>query len=168
MKNHLPDSSAYYKQWSSLNVFAKIIVSIGGTGLLFLFGFWLLIASNMGSMYLPKVCNGCLDFWIRMILLGSGIGILLIIAVGLILLILHCFCCLIGCNRKSRWMHRGKRARFGSLMSFARFNYQPTGSTSNVSLRYLALGSVCTGCHHWPNTWCSCPRSLANNKSWAW
>ncbi len=62
--------TAVNKQHALLIFIAKIVIRILVVGLILAFGFWLVIASNMGSAYLPDVCNGCLDFWIRMTLLG--------------------------------------------------------------------------------------------------
>ena len=75
MNHHLP-SSLIYDNWRGLlNTFGKIILRIVGAGLALLFGFWLLLASNIGPAYLPNIMDGALDFWIRMTFLGLGLGI---------------------------------------------------------------------------------------------
>ena len=85
MNNHSP-SSSIYDNWLGLLInFGKIILRIIGAGLALLFGFWLIMASNMGPAYLPHLMNGALDFWIRMILLGLGLSIWLITALWIII-----------------------------------------------------------------------------------
>ena len=89
MNNHSP-SSSIYDNWLGLLInFGKIILRIIGAGLALLFGFWLIMASNMGPAYLPHLMNGALDFWIRMILLGLGLSIWLITALWVIWLMLR-------------------------------------------------------------------------------
>ncbi|MBB3107075.1 putative membrane protein [Psychrobacter luti] len=89
MNRHLP-SSLIYDNWRGLlSIFGKIILGIVGVGLALLFGFWLLLASNMGPAYLPNILGGALDFWIRMMLLGLGLGIWLITALWIIWLVLR-------------------------------------------------------------------------------
>lgn len=68
-------SSAYNKSRHLWEVFGNIMLRMIQAGVGFLFGFWLLMASNMGPAYLPHIMNGELDFWIRMLLLGLGLGI---------------------------------------------------------------------------------------------
>ena len=72
MNHHSPPSSIYDNWRGLLITFGKIILRIIGAGLAMSFGFWLIMASNMGPAYLPHLMNGALDFWIRMILLGLG------------------------------------------------------------------------------------------------
>lgn len=83
--------------WCSLlkNI-GKIILRIISAGLALIFGFWLIMASNMGPAYLPHIMDGELDFWIRMTLLGVGLGIWISIAVWLLWLIICYFYDLIG------------------------------------------------------------------------
>ena len=89
MNHHSPPSSIY-DNWRGLLInFGKIILRIIGAGLALLFGFWLIMASNMGPAYLPHLMNGALDFWIRMILLGLGLSIWLITALWVIWLMLR-------------------------------------------------------------------------------
>ena len=89
MNRHLP-SSLIYDNWRGLlNIFGKIILRIIGAGLALLFGFWLLLASNMGPDYLPHIMDGALDFWIRTTLLGLGLGIWLITALWIIYIMLR-------------------------------------------------------------------------------
>ena len=89
MSRHLP-SSLIYDNWRGLlNIFGKIILRIISAGLALLFGFWLLLASNMGPAYLPHIMDGALDFWIRMMLLGLGLGIWLITALWIIYIMLR-------------------------------------------------------------------------------
>ncbi len=84
MNHHSPPSSIYDNWRGLLITFGKIILRIIGAGLALLFGFWLIMASNMGPSYLPHLMNGALDFWIRMILLGLGLSIWLITALWII------------------------------------------------------------------------------------
>ena len=84
MNHHSPPSSIYDNWRGLLETFGKIILRIIGAGLALLFGFWLIMASNMGPAYLPHLMNGALDFWIRMILLGLGLSIWLITALWII------------------------------------------------------------------------------------
>ncbi|WP_300312998.1 hypothetical protein [uncultured Psychrobacter sp.] len=49
-----------------MNIIRIILIST----LAFAFGFWLIMASNMGPAYWPQVMNGSLDIWIRGLLLG--------------------------------------------------------------------------------------------------
>ena len=71
----------YHNRRSFLRSFSRVILKITGAGLALVFGFWLLLASNMGPVYLPQFMDGALDFWIRMTLLGLGLSIWLITAV---------------------------------------------------------------------------------------
>lgn len=79
----------YHNRRSFLRSFSRVILKITGAGLALVFGFWLLLASNMGPAYLPHLMNGALDFWIRMILLGLGLSIWLITALWIIWLMLR-------------------------------------------------------------------------------
>ncbi len=79
-----------------LTTIRKILTRMIGVGLMLAFGFWLLLASNMGPAYLPHVMNGALDFWIRMTFLGLGLGIWMMTAVWLIWLTLRCLYRLFG------------------------------------------------------------------------
>ncbi len=82
--------SPNHNDWRSLlNTFGKIILRIFGAGVALVFGFWLLLASNMGPDYLPHIMDGALDFWIRMTLLGLGHGIWLITALWIIYIMLR-------------------------------------------------------------------------------
>ena len=89
MNHHSPPSSIYDNWRGLLETVGKIILRIIGAGLALLFGFWLIMASNMGPAYLPHLMNGALDFWIRMILLGLGLSIWLITALWVIWLMLR-------------------------------------------------------------------------------
>lgn len=89
MNHHSPLSSIYDNWRGLLITFGKIILRIIGAGLALLFGFWLIMASNMGPAYLPHLMNGALDFWIRMILLGLGLSIWLITSLWIIWLMLR-------------------------------------------------------------------------------
>ena len=89
MNHHSPPSSIYDNWLGLLINFGKIILRIIGAGLALLFGFWLIMASNMGPTYLPHLMNGALDFWIRMTLLGLGLSIWLITALWIIWLMLR-------------------------------------------------------------------------------
>ena len=73
--------SADDKEHSVLKRIGKIMVSALFVGLVLAFGFWLLAISNMGPAYLPNVCNGCLDMWIRMTLLVMGLSLWILTAV---------------------------------------------------------------------------------------
>ena len=68
-----------------INVVAKAVIA----GLLLVFGFWLLIMSNMGPAYLPNVCNGCLDMWIRMTLLVIGLSLWILTAIWCVWHVCH-------------------------------------------------------------------------------
>lgn len=81
-----------------LRVVSKIVIQMIGIGLMLAFGFWLLLASNMGPAYLPHVMDGALDFWIRMTFLRLGLGIWIMIAVWLIWLVLRYLYRLFGSN----------------------------------------------------------------------
>lgn len=98
MDNPSKKLSTYRKQCSLLSVIGDIIIRIFAAVLALAFGFWLLLASNMGPAYLPHIMDGALDFWIRMTLLGLGIGIWIMIAVWLIWLILFYLYRLFGPN----------------------------------------------------------------------
>lgn len=63
---------AYQKHRFILDILSKIILNLLSAGLLFGFGFWLLMASNMGPDYLPNIMDGGLDMSIRVTLLGLG------------------------------------------------------------------------------------------------
>ena len=89
MNHHSPPSSIYDNWRGLLETFGKTILRIIGAGLALLFGFWLIMASNMGPAYLPHLMNGALDFWIRMTLLGLGLGIWLITALWIIYIMLR-------------------------------------------------------------------------------
>ncbi|CAN6961433.1 hypothetical protein HQR03_01015 [Psychrobacter okhotskensis] len=89
MNHHSPPSSIYDNWRGLLETVGKIILRIIGAGLALLFGFWLIMASNMGPAYLPHLMNGALDFWIRMTLLGLGLSTWLITALWIIWLILR-------------------------------------------------------------------------------
>ncbi|MGE6794931.1 MULTISPECIES: hypothetical protein [Psychrobacter] len=89
MNHHSPPSSIYDNWRGLLETVGKIILRIIGAGLALLFGFWLIVASNMGPAYLPHLMNGALDFWIRMTLLGLGLSTWLITALWIIWLILR-------------------------------------------------------------------------------
>ena len=89
MNHHSPPSSIYDNWRGLLETVGKIILRIIGAGLALLFGFWLIMASNMGPAYLPHLLNGALDFWIRMTLLGLGLSTWLITALWIIWLILR-------------------------------------------------------------------------------
>ena len=70
---HQPNSlPTINKQHALLISIGKVFVRILVAVLALASGFWLVMASNMGPAYLTNVCNGCLDFWIRMKLLGLG------------------------------------------------------------------------------------------------
>lgn len=69
LKNLFPKKNQLF----GLRLIAKISRRIFIIGMALIVGFWLVMASNMGPAYLPAVCNGCLDIWIRMLLLTLGI-----------------------------------------------------------------------------------------------
>ena len=91
MNNYLPNRPNYHKWHALLKIIGKIILRIVGAGLAVTVGLWLVMASNMGPAYLAHIMNGALDFWIRMTLLGAGLGIWISIAVWLLWLILCYF-----------------------------------------------------------------------------
>lgn len=78
MNDHVPADD---KEHSVLKRIGKIMVSALFVGLVLAFGFWLLVISNMGPAYLPNVCNGCLDMWIRMTSLVMGLSLWILTAV---------------------------------------------------------------------------------------
>lgn len=91
MNNTLENKPTILNRLSLLKNIGKIILRIIGAGLALIVGLWLIMASNMGPAYLPHIMNGDLDFWIRMTLLGVGLGIWISIAVWLLWLILCYF-----------------------------------------------------------------------------
>ena len=91
MNNTLENKLAILNRLSLLKNIGKILIRIIGAGLALIVGLWLIMASNMGPAYLPYIMNGDLDFWIRMTLLGVGLGIWISIAVWLLWLILCYF-----------------------------------------------------------------------------
>ena len=91
MNNTLENKLAILNRLSLLKNIGKIILRIIGAGLALIVGLWLIMASNMGPAYLHHIMNGDLDFWIRMTLLGVGLGIWISIAVWLLWLILCYF-----------------------------------------------------------------------------
>ena len=84
-------SSANDKWRGLLESLIRITLRIIGAGVGLIFGLWLIMASNMGPAYLPHIMDGKLDFWIRISLLGVGLGIWISIAVWLAWLILCYF-----------------------------------------------------------------------------
>ncbi|HAV47563.1 MAG TPA: hypothetical protein DCX43_05445 [Psychrobacter sp.] len=72
-----------------LKIVIRMILKIISIGLALVFGFWLLLASNMGPVYLPQFADGALDFWIRMTLLGLGLSTWLITAVWFVCFVLR-------------------------------------------------------------------------------
>ena len=82
----------HHNRRSLLKNISRVVLKITGAGLALVFGFWLLLASNMGPVYLPQFMDGALDFWIRMTLLGLGLSTWLITAVWIIWLVLR-YCC---------------------------------------------------------------------------
>ena len=99
MNNDLENISTISNRRSLLKNIGKIILNIVGAGLAVIIGLWLVMASNMGPAYLPHIMNGTLDFWIRITLLGMGLGIWISIAVWLLWLILCYFYDLIRSNQ---------------------------------------------------------------------
>lgn len=83
MDNKPKTHPAVNKQHALLIFIGKVFVRILVAVLALAFGFWLVMASNMGLAYLTNVCNGCLDFWIRMTLLGLGFIVWIITAAWL-------------------------------------------------------------------------------------
>ena len=99
MNNNLGNTPIISNQRSLLKNIGKIALNIVGAGLALTVGLWLVMASNMGPAYLPHIMNGTLDFWIRITLLGMGLGIWISIAVWLLWLILCYFYDLIRSNQ---------------------------------------------------------------------
>lgn len=60
----------HHRRYTLVALIGQILANTARAGLLLGFGFWLLLASNMGSAYLPNVLNGSLDMGIRFALLG--------------------------------------------------------------------------------------------------
>ena len=84
MDNRLKNFPSVNKQHHLLTVIGELVIRILVAVLALAFGFWLLLASNMGAAYLPDVCDGCLDFWIRITLLGLGFTLWIIAAAWLV------------------------------------------------------------------------------------
>lgn len=99
MNNALENASTISNRRSLLKSIGKIILRIVGAGLAVIIGLWLVMASNMGPAYLPHIMDGALDFWIRITLLGVGLGIWISIALWLLWLILCYFYDLIISNQ---------------------------------------------------------------------
>ena len=74
-----------------MKVFIRIILRVIGAGVGLILGLWLVMASNMVPAYLPQVMDGALDFWIRISLLGVGLGIWISTVVWLLWLIVCYF-----------------------------------------------------------------------------
>ena len=91
MNNALENASTISNRRSLLKNIGKIVLITVGAGLAVTVGLWLVMASNMGPAYLPHIMDGALDFWIRITLLGMGLGIWISIAVWLLWLILCYF-----------------------------------------------------------------------------
>lgn len=91
MNHRSENPHTQYQGRSLLKSIGRVIIRIVGAGLVPSFGFWLMLASNMGPAYLPQIMNGTLDSWFRITLLGTGLGIWIITAAWLIWLILHYF-----------------------------------------------------------------------------
>lgn len=94
----MPDKDALFKPHkrdSRLAVASKFIMNIVRTTLISIlalaFGFWLIMASNMGPVYLPQIMDGGLDIWIRGLLLAFGLAICLATAIWVVLSIYHGF-----------------------------------------------------------------------------
>ena len=83
------DLSHGQQRHAVLKRIGKLIAVIFTAGLALLLGFWLMLASNMGPAYLPLLCNGCLDSWVRMLLFGAGISLWAITAIWLLWVMLR-------------------------------------------------------------------------------
>lgn len=70
MNKQSKNSAEYQGQHPVLDVIGKILLNLTITGLLLGFGFWLLLASNMGPAYLPNIRDGALDMGIRFTMIG--------------------------------------------------------------------------------------------------
>src|SRR5699024_11541999 len=81
----------HHNRRSLLKNISRVVLKITGAGLALVFGFWLLLASNMGPVYLPQFMDGALDFWIRMLLLGVGLSLRLLSPVCLLCYVLFFF-----------------------------------------------------------------------------
>ncbi len=91
MNDDLENASTISNRRSLLKNIGKIVLRIVSAGLAVIVGLWLVMASNMGPAYLPHIMDGTLDFWIRITLLGIGLGIWISIAMWLLWLILCYF-----------------------------------------------------------------------------
>lgn len=60
----------HHRRYTLVALIGQMLANTARAGLLLGFGAWLLLASNMGSAYLPDVLNGSLDMGIRFGLLG--------------------------------------------------------------------------------------------------
>lgn len=72
MERNLEHSSINQEHHFLWKLAAKIIIRFISAGLAIAFGFWLFLASTLRQSYLPNMCNGCLDFWIRLTMVGIG------------------------------------------------------------------------------------------------
>ena len=99
MSNYSSELIVCPKWRASLKIIGKIAFIVICTGVILALGFWLLMMSNMGSVYLPNTCNGCLDASIRMTLLVVGIGLWMLVAAWIIWHILLYFYHLIKRNQ---------------------------------------------------------------------
>ncbi|MEC9444884.1 MAG: hypothetical protein VX408_07445 [Pseudomonadota bacterium] len=84
MSNYSSELAACPKWRASLKMIGKIAFIVICTGVILALGFWLLMMSNMGPAYLPNICNGCLDIWVRMMLLVVGISLWVLVAAWII------------------------------------------------------------------------------------
>ncbi|MEZ7501889.1 hypothetical protein QO189_05325 [Psychrobacter sp. Arc29] len=84
MSNYPSELTICPKWRASLKIIGKIAFIVICTEVILALGFWLLMMSNMGSVYLPNICNGCLDTSIRMTLLVVGIGLWVLVATWII------------------------------------------------------------------------------------
>lgn len=84
MSNYSSELIVCPKWRASLKIIGKIAFIVIFTGVILALGFWLLMMSNMGSVYLPNICNGCLDTSIRMTLLVVGISLWILVAAWII------------------------------------------------------------------------------------
>lgn len=84
MDNRSKKFASVNRQHHLVTVIGKVMIRILVAVLALAFGFWLILASNMGAAYLTNVCDGCFDFWMRMMLLGLGVTLWIIAASWLV------------------------------------------------------------------------------------
>lgn len=76
--NQAKNPPIYQLQHPILSTIGKLLFNLVATEILLSFGFWLILASNMGPAYLPNIMDGALDMAIRLTMLGIATVIWLV------------------------------------------------------------------------------------------